>query len=122
MRVPDDSPGASPTGARGTRRLSPGTRPRKVQAARTSGDNRGISGHARWKSRQGGTARRNRTPDCRRARTARSIVMKPVERLALHGVHHTAFPTWKPKSTVDFYRDALGLPVRHAITAKGWGR
>lgn len=44
------------------------------------------------------------------------------ERLVLHGVHHTAFPTWKPKSTVEFYRDALGLPVRHAITAKGWGR
>jgi catechol 2,3-dioxygenase-like lactoylglutathione lyase family enzyme len=46
----------------------------------------------------------------------------PDERLVLHGVHHTAFPTWKPKSTVEFYRDALGLPVRHAITAKGWGR
>jgi len=40
---------------------------------------------------------------------------------ALHGVHHTAFPTWKPKSTVRFYRDILGLKVRHAITAKGWG-
>ena len=40
---------------------------------------------------------------------------------ALHGVHHTAFPTWKPKSTVAFYRDVLGLKVRHAITAKGWG-
>jgi catechol 2,3-dioxygenase-like lactoylglutathione lyase family enzyme len=46
----------------------------------------------------------------------------PDDRLVLHGVHHTAFPTWKPKSTVEFYRDALGLPVRHAITAKGWGR
>jgi catechol 2,3-dioxygenase-like lactoylglutathione lyase family enzyme len=43
---------------------------------------------------------------------------KPV----LHGVHHTAFPTWKPKETVEFYRDVLGLPVLHAITAKGWGR
>ena len=41
---------------------------------------------------------------------------------ALHGVHHTAFPTWKPKSTVRFYRDILGLKVRHAITAKGWGQ
>ena len=48
--------------------------------------------------------------------------MSSNERLVLHGVHHTAFPTWKPKSTVEFYRDALGLPVRHAITAKGWGR
>lgn len=42
--------------------------------------------------------------------------------LGLRGVHHTAFPTWKPKSTVAFYRDALGLKVPHAITAKGWGR
>ena len=48
--------------------------------------------------------------------------MSTTEPLALRGVHHTAFPTWKPKSTVEFYRDALGLPVRHAITAKGWGR
>ena len=40
---------------------------------------------------------------------------------ALHGVHHTAFPTWKPRSTVRFYRDVLGLKVKHAITAKGWG-
>ena len=40
----------------------------------------------------------------------------------LNGVHHTAFPTWKPKETVEFYRDTLGLKVTHAITAKGWGR
>lgn len=40
----------------------------------------------------------------------------------LHGVHHTAFPTWKPKSTVEFYRDGLGLKLVHAITARGWGR
>jgi catechol 2,3-dioxygenase-like lactoylglutathione lyase family enzyme len=39
----------------------------------------------------------------------------------LNGVHHTAFPTWKPKSTVAFYRDVLGLQVKHAVTAKGWG-
>ncbi len=39
----------------------------------------------------------------------------------LHGLHHTALPTWKPKSTVRFYREILGLKVRHAITAKGWG-
>lgn len=42
--------------------------------------------------------------------------------LQLHGVHHTAFPTWKPKSTVEFYRDGLGLKLIHAITARGWGR
>lgn len=40
----------------------------------------------------------------------------------LHGVDHTARPTWKLKETVHFYRDVLGLPLVHAITAKGWGR
>ena len=40
----------------------------------------------------------------------------------LCGVHHTAFATWKPKETVLFYRDVLGLKPIHAITAKGWGR
>ncbi len=40
----------------------------------------------------------------------------------LSGVHHTAFATWKPKETVAFYRDVLGLKPIHAITAKGWGR
>ena len=42
--------------------------------------------------------------------------------LKLHGVDHTAHPTWKLKETVDFYRDVMGLPLVHAITAKGWGR
>ena len=40
----------------------------------------------------------------------------------LSGVHHTAFATWKPKETVEFYRDIMGLKLIHAITAKGWGR
>lgn len=40
----------------------------------------------------------------------------------LHGVDHTARPTWKLRETVEFYRDILGLPLVHAITAKGWGR
>ncbi|MCZ6764277.1 MAG: VOC family protein [Alphaproteobacteria bacterium] len=40
----------------------------------------------------------------------------------LAGVHHTAFATWKPKETVEFYRDVLGLKPIHAVTAKGWGR
>jgi len=40
----------------------------------------------------------------------------------LTGVHHTAFPTWKPKATVEFYRDVMGLKICHAITATGWGR
>lgn len=39
----------------------------------------------------------------------------------LHGVHHTARPTWKLAETVKFYRDLLGLPLVHAISAKGWG-
>lgn len=42
-------------------------------------------------------------------------------RVSLHGVHHTARPTWKLSETVRFYRDQLGLPLVHAISAKGWG-
>ena len=40
----------------------------------------------------------------------------------LNGVHHTAFATWRPKETVEFYRDVMGLKPIHAITARGWGR
>ena len=40
----------------------------------------------------------------------------------LSGVDHSAHPTWKLKETVEFYRDVMGLPLIHAITAKGWGR
>ena len=43
-------------------------------------------------------------------------------RSVLSGVDHTARPTWKLRETVEFYRDILGLPLVHAITAKGWGR
>ncbi len=43
-------------------------------------------------------------------------------RLVLRGVDHTARPTWKLTETVHFYRDVLGLPIVHAVTAKGWGR
>ena len=42
--------------------------------------------------------------------------------LTLSGVDHTARPTWKLRETVTFYRDILGLPLVHAVTAKGWGR
>ena len=42
--------------------------------------------------------------------------------LFLNGVDHTARPTWKLRETVEFYRDKLGLPLVHAITAQGWGR
>jgi catechol 2,3-dioxygenase-like lactoylglutathione lyase family enzyme len=39
----------------------------------------------------------------------------------LHGVDHTARPTWKLKETLHFYRDQLGLPLVHVISARGWG-
>lgn len=38
----------------------------------------------------------------------------------LAGVHHTARPTWKLRETIEFYRDTLGLPLVHAISARGW--
>jgi len=41
--------------------------------------------------------------------------------LRLHGVDHTARPTWKLKETVEFYRDTVGLPLIHTISARGWG-
>jgi catechol 2,3-dioxygenase-like lactoylglutathione lyase family enzyme len=42
--------------------------------------------------------------------------------MKLEGVHHTARPTWKLRETVEFYRDILGLPLVHTISARGWGR
>lgn len=41
--------------------------------------------------------------------------------LVLNGVHHSARPTWKLTETVRFYRDVMGLPLVHAISARGWG-
>src|SRR6266852_5036003 len=41
--------------------------------------------------------------------------------MRLAGVDHTARPTWKLKETVTFYRDILGLPLVHTISARGWG-
>ena len=41
--------------------------------------------------------------------------------LSLDGVDHTARPTWKLRETVEFYRDVLGLPLVHTISARGWG-
>jgi catechol 2,3-dioxygenase-like lactoylglutathione lyase family enzyme len=40
----------------------------------------------------------------------------------LVGVDHVAYPTWKPKETVEFYRDVLGWPLAHCILAPGWGK
>jgi catechol 2,3-dioxygenase-like lactoylglutathione lyase family enzyme len=42
-------------------------------------------------------------------------------RPALSGVDHSARPTWRLEETVRFYRDVVGLPLVHAITARGWG-
>lgn len=39
----------------------------------------------------------------------------------LRGVDHTARPTWRLRETVEFYRDKLGLPLVHVISARGWG-
>src|ERR1700676_5137223 len=41
--------------------------------------------------------------------------------LRLSGVDHTARPTWKLRETIEFYRDTLGLPLIHTISARGWG-
>lgn len=41
--------------------------------------------------------------------------------LRLNGVDHSARPTWKLRETVTFYRDILGLPLIHTISARGWG-
>ncbi len=43
------------------------------------------------------------------------------EAVRLNGVHHTARPTWKLRETIEFYRDMLGLPLIHAVSARGWG-
>ena len=45
----------------------------------------------------------------------------PLPPLTLHGVDHTARPTWRLRETVEFYRDKLGLPLVHVISARGWG-
>ena len=50
-----------------------------------------------------------------------AAVTKETPTLALKGVDHTARPTWKLKETVEFYRDTLGLPLVHTISARGWG-
>ncbi|MEV0445727.1 VOC family protein [Streptomyces spectabilis] len=40
--------------------------------------------------------------------------------LRVSGVDHLAYVTWKPRATVEFYTQALGMPLVHAITANGW--
>ena len=46
---------------------------------------------------------------------------QPLPQLRLRGVDHTARPTWKLRETIAFYRDKLGLPLVHVISARGWG-
>src|SRR3989442_3646768 len=53
--------------------------------------------------------------------TGMSTSSNPMSIRALNGVDHTARPTWKLRETVEFYRDKLGLPLVHAISARGWG-
>ena len=53
--------------------------------------------------------------------TQSDAVSQEIPQVQLKGVHHTARPTWKLAETVRFYRDQLGLPLVHAISAKGWG-
>jgi catechol 2,3-dioxygenase-like lactoylglutathione lyase family enzyme len=50
--------------------------------------------------------------------TALPMATQPIP---ISGVHHTARPTWKLSETVHFYRDLMGLPLVHAISARGWG-
>src|ERR1700730_12649649 len=40
----------------------------------------------------------------------------------IYGINHNAFVMWDPAATVRFYRDIMGFPIVHAITAKGWGQ
>jgi catechol 2,3-dioxygenase-like lactoylglutathione lyase family enzyme len=40
----------------------------------------------------------------------------------IQGINHNAFVMWDPVATVRFYRDIMGFPLVHAITAKGWGQ
>ncbi|OYD81921.1 VOC family protein [Azospirillum brasilense] len=49
------------------------------------------------------------------------MLERPATRLRLRGVDHSARPTWKLRETVEFYRDKLGLPLVHVISARGWG-
>jgi non-ribosomal peptide synthetase component E (peptide arylation enzyme)/catechol 2,3-dioxygenase-like lactoylglutathione lyase family enzyme len=57
-----------------------------------------------------------------RADITRKLAAEGAADLRLGGVHHSARPTWRLKETVEFYRDVLGLPLVHAVSARGWGR
>jgi catechol 2,3-dioxygenase-like lactoylglutathione lyase family enzyme len=40
--------------------------------------------------------------------------------LTLSGVHHIAYVTDRPGKTLTFYRDIIGLPLVHTVSATGW--
>ncbi|WP_223428248.1 hypothetical protein [Tateyamaria pelophila] len=42
-------------------------------------------------------------------------------KVVLRGGDHTARPTWKLIETVEYYCDALAIPLVHAISKRGWG-
>lgn len=63
-------------------------------------------------------AYRTRDVDTSRLKPAREDGIQ----LHLSGVDHSARPTWKLRETVEFYRDILGLPLVHTISARGWGQ
>ncbi len=51
-----------------------------------------------------------------------TVTDKPAASAAtISGVHHTARPTWKLEETLAFYGNIMGLPLVHAISARGWG-
>ena len=61
--------------------------------------------------------RADRTQDVDMARLRRA--REDGVQLALDGVDHSARPTWKRRETIEFYRDGLGLPQVHTISARG---
>jgi catechol 2,3-dioxygenase-like lactoylglutathione lyase family enzyme len=46
--------------------------------------------------------------------------MSPIRMIS--GINHNAYVMWDPDATIRFYRDIMGFPIVHAITAKGWGQ
>jgi catechol 2,3-dioxygenase-like lactoylglutathione lyase family enzyme len=54
--------------------------------------------------------------------TSKSSQPGQPSQLGTFGPHHVAYPCWNPAETLRLYRDVLGFPMPHAITAKGWGQ
>jgi catechol 2,3-dioxygenase-like lactoylglutathione lyase family enzyme len=58
-------------------------------------------------------------PDGRHRKT--EMILQQLRTLNLNGVDHTARPTWRLRETIEFYRDKMGLPLVHVVSARGWG-